>query len=121
MHLSTAEDSVRSAQLALHRPPLDVEEAREVAGLLRRLHFPLGAAAAEEGVEPALCEAFVGLLDRLVHGGKRGAGGRREPEAERGEVFKSNFPASALITAKDFAVPQLLVEIQAIAVVGERN
>jgi 2-iminobutanoate/2-iminopropanoate deaminase len=39
----------------------------------------------------------------------------------RGEVFKSGFPASALITAKDFAVPQLLVEIQAIAVVGERN
>ena len=39
----------------------------------------------------------------------------------RGEVFKSGFPASALITAKDFAVPQLLVEIQAIAVIGERN
>jgi 2-iminobutanoate/2-iminopropanoate deaminase len=39
----------------------------------------------------------------------------------RGEVFKSGFPASALITAKDFAVPQLLVEIQAVAVIGERN
>lgn len=39
----------------------------------------------------------------------------------RGEVFKSNFPASALITAKDFAIPQLLVEIQAVAVIGERN
>jgi 2-iminobutanoate/2-iminopropanoate deaminase len=39
----------------------------------------------------------------------------------RAEIFKSGFPASALITAKDFAVPQLLVEIQAIAVVGERN
>jgi enamine deaminase RidA (YjgF/YER057c/UK114 family) len=39
----------------------------------------------------------------------------------RGEIFKTGFPASALITAKDFAVPQLLVEIQAIAVVGERN
>jgi len=39
----------------------------------------------------------------------------------RGEVFKEKFPASALITAKDFAIPQLLVEIQAIAVVGERN
>jgi enamine deaminase RidA (YjgF/YER057c/UK114 family) len=39
----------------------------------------------------------------------------------RGEVFKSDFPASALITAKDFAVPQLLVEIQAVAVIGERN
>jgi 2-iminobutanoate/2-iminopropanoate deaminase len=39
----------------------------------------------------------------------------------RGEVFKSGFPGSALITAKDFAVPQLLVEIQSIAVIGERN
>jgi enamine deaminase RidA (YjgF/YER057c/UK114 family) len=39
----------------------------------------------------------------------------------RGKIFKSGFPASALITAKDFAVPELLVEIQAIAVIGERN
>jgi enamine deaminase RidA (YjgF/YER057c/UK114 family) len=39
----------------------------------------------------------------------------------RAEIFKSGYPASALITAKDFAVPQLLVEIQAIAVIGERN
>jgi len=39
----------------------------------------------------------------------------------RGEFFKSGFPASALITAKDFARPEILVEIQAIAVVGERN
>jgi len=39
----------------------------------------------------------------------------------RAEFFKSGFPASALITAKDFAVPQLLVEIQAVAVIGERN
>jgi 2-iminobutanoate/2-iminopropanoate deaminase len=39
----------------------------------------------------------------------------------RAEILKSGFPASALITAKDFAVPQLLVEIQAIAVIGERN
>jgi enamine deaminase RidA (YjgF/YER057c/UK114 family) len=39
----------------------------------------------------------------------------------RAEVFKSGFPASALITAKDFATPAILVEIQAIAVVGERK
>jgi 2-iminobutanoate/2-iminopropanoate deaminase len=39
----------------------------------------------------------------------------------RAEVFNSRFPASALITAKDFATPAILVEIQAIAVVGERN
>jgi len=39
----------------------------------------------------------------------------------RSETFKSGLPVSALITAKDFAVPQLLVEIQAAAVIGERN
>ena len=39
----------------------------------------------------------------------------------RAEVFKNGFPASALITAKDFAVPQILVEIQSVAVIGERN
>jgi 2-iminobutanoate/2-iminopropanoate deaminase len=40
----------------------------------------------------------------------------------RGEFFKSGaYPASALITAKDFAVPDIMVEIQAVAVVGERN
>jgi 2-iminobutanoate/2-iminopropanoate deaminase len=38
----------------------------------------------------------------------------------RAETFKSGFPASALITAKDFAVPQLLVEIQAIAVISTK-
>src|SRR5712671_1421807 len=37
----------------------------------------------------------------------------------RGEFFKSGFPASALITAKDFAIPQILVEIQSVAVIGE--
>jgi 2-iminobutanoate/2-iminopropanoate deaminase len=42
-------------------------------------------------------------------------------QADGDEFVKSGFPASALITAKDFAVPQLLVEIQAIAVIGERN
>ena len=39
----------------------------------------------------------------------------------RAETFKSGFPASALITVKDFARPEILVEIQAIAVIGERN
>jgi enamine deaminase RidA (YjgF/YER057c/UK114 family) len=39
----------------------------------------------------------------------------------RGEIFKEKFPASALITAKDFAIPDLLLEIQAVAVIGERN
>jgi enamine deaminase RidA (YjgF/YER057c/UK114 family) len=39
----------------------------------------------------------------------------------RAETFKSGFPASALITAKDFARPEIMVEIQAVAVIGERN
>jgi enamine deaminase RidA (YjgF/YER057c/UK114 family) len=40
----------------------------------------------------------------------------------RAEVFKSGaYPASALITAKDFARPEILVEIQSVAVIGERN
>ena len=38
----------------------------------------------------------------------------------RGEFFKNDkFPASMLITAKDFANPDLLVEIQSVAVVGD--
>jgi 2-iminobutanoate/2-iminopropanoate deaminase len=38
----------------------------------------------------------------------------------RGEFFKSRFPASMLITAKDFANPDLLVEIQSVAVIGDQ-
>jgi 2-iminobutanoate/2-iminopropanoate deaminase len=38
----------------------------------------------------------------------------------RGEFFKSKFPASMLITAKDFANPDILVEIQSVAVIGDR-
>jgi enamine deaminase RidA (YjgF/YER057c/UK114 family) len=37
----------------------------------------------------------------------------------RGEFFKSKFPASMLITAKDFANPDILVEIQSVAVIGD--
>jgi enamine deaminase RidA (YjgF/YER057c/UK114 family) len=37
----------------------------------------------------------------------------------RGEFFKTKFPASMLITAKDFANPNLLVEIQSVAVIGD--
>ena len=38
----------------------------------------------------------------------------------RGEFFKNNkFPASMLITAKDFANPGLLVEVQSVAVIGD--
>ena len=38
----------------------------------------------------------------------------------RGEFFKSKFPASMLITAKDFANPDLLVEIQSVGVIGDQ-
>jgi enamine deaminase RidA (YjgF/YER057c/UK114 family) len=38
----------------------------------------------------------------------------------RGEFFKTKFPASMLITAKDFANPDLLVEIQSVAVIGDQ-
>jgi 2-iminobutanoate/2-iminopropanoate deaminase len=37
----------------------------------------------------------------------------------RGEYFKKHYPASMLIVAKDFANPNLLLEIQAVAVVGD--
>jgi 2-iminobutanoate/2-iminopropanoate deaminase len=38
----------------------------------------------------------------------------------RGEFFKDKFPASMLITAKDFANPDLLVEIQSVAVIDDQ-
>jgi enamine deaminase RidA (YjgF/YER057c/UK114 family) len=38
----------------------------------------------------------------------------------RGEFFKTNAPASMLITAKDFANPDILVEIQGFAVIGDQ-
>jgi hypothetical protein len=38
----------------------------------------------------------------------------------RGEFFKSKFPASMLITAKNFANASLLVEIQSVAVIGDQ-
>jgi 2-iminobutanoate/2-iminopropanoate deaminase len=37
----------------------------------------------------------------------------------RGELFKGHYPASMLITAKDFANSDLLVEIQSVAVIGD--
>ena len=38
----------------------------------------------------------------------------------RGEFFKQTYPASMLIVAKDFANPNLLLEIQAVAVIGDQ-
>ncbi len=37
----------------------------------------------------------------------------------RGEFFKTEYPGSMLITAKDFANPHILVEIQSVAVIGD--
>jgi enamine deaminase RidA (YjgF/YER057c/UK114 family) len=37
----------------------------------------------------------------------------------RGEIFKERFPASALITVAGFARPEILVEVQGVAVVDE--
>ena len=37
----------------------------------------------------------------------------------RKEYFPEGFPASALITCAGFAVPEMMVEIQGIAVIGE--
>ena len=38
----------------------------------------------------------------------------------RREIFKDDFPASALITVAGFARPEILVEVQGVAVVEER-
>ncbi len=38
----------------------------------------------------------------------------------RKQYFKGGFPASALITVAGFAKPEMMVEIQPIAVIGER-
>ncbi len=40
--------------------------------------------------------------------------------AIRREIFGGDFPASAMITVTGFAVPQMMVEIQGIAVIGDR-
>jgi enamine deaminase RidA (YjgF/YER057c/UK114 family) len=39
----------------------------------------------------------------------------------RSQYFKEGFPGSALITVAGFAVPELMVEVQAVAVIGEKN
>ena len=58
----------------------------EPAGVLRGLHLLVGAARPEERIHPALRQALVGLAHRLDHGGEGGAGGRRQPVAEPGEI-----------------------------------
>ena len=85
MHVLFVQVLPSGARSALHGAAFDIEEAREIAGLLCRLHFLLGAAAAEERVELALRKAFVGLLDSLVHGSEGGARGGGEAEAEPGD------------------------------------
>src|SRR5262245_951759 len=72
--------------LFLHRPPLDLQQALEAGGRHRRLHLLLDIALADERIDLALRQAFVGLAHCLDHGGECGAGGGGKPEAERGEV-----------------------------------
>src|SRR5262249_10268073 len=76
----------RVSTLILHRAPLDLEQAVEAGGRHRRLHLHLDVALAEEGIDPALRQALIGLPHRLHHRREGGAGGGGEPEAERGEV-----------------------------------
>ena len=38
----------------------------------------------------------------------------------RKEIFKECFPGSALITVSNFAVPGMLIEVQGVAVIGDR-
>ena len=54
----------------LHRAAFDLQQAVETGGLLRRLHFRLGAAAAEEGIDLVAGEAFVGLATALYMAAK---------------------------------------------------
>ena len=61
-----------------------------------------------------------GLASRLgLHGFVRNQTDGDTFVKVRGEFFKSRFPASMLITAKDFANPDLLVEIQSVGVIGD--
>src|SRR5262245_24858152 len=79
-------DPPNAFSLFLHRPPLDLQQAIEAGRGHRGLHFLFDIALADEGIDLALRQALVGLAHGLDHGGKRGAGGGGEPEAERGEV-----------------------------------
>src|SRR5262245_41541344 len=75
-----------SLRLRLHRTPLDLEQRVEPAGLVRLFHQLIGAAAAEERIDLAARQALIGLADRLVHRGERGARRRREAIAELGQI-----------------------------------
>src|SRR5262249_25741524 len=75
-----------ACRLILHRAALDLQQVVEPRGRHRRLHFLLDVALADEGIDPALREAFVGLAHGVDHGGEGGAGGGGEPEAERREI-----------------------------------
>jgi enamine deaminase RidA (YjgF/YER057c/UK114 family) len=90
----------------------DGKKITDIAGQTRQ---------AFRNIEAALKRAG-GSLENLVSMTVmiRNQGDGNEFVKVRGEFFKSKFPASMLITAKDFANPDLLVEIQSVAVVGDQ-
>src|SRR5262245_54996346 len=57
--------SAGPAGLILHRTALDLEQALEAGGRHRRLHLLLDIAFANEWIDAALRQAFVGLPHRL--------------------------------------------------------
>lgn len=90
----------------------DGKKITDIAGQTRQ---------AFRNIEAALKRAG-GSLDNLVSMTVmiRNQGDGDEFVKIRGEFFKTKFPASMLITAKDFANPDLLVEIQSVAVIGDQ-
>jgi 2-iminobutanoate/2-iminopropanoate deaminase len=84
--------------------------AGDFDGQVREVFRLLGATLAEAGGRLAdLVTMTVFITDARL--------GDRFTELRK-EIFRDNFPASALITCRALARPELLVEVQGIAVVG---
>jgi 2-iminobutanoate/2-iminopropanoate deaminase len=84
--------------------------AGDFDGQVRDVFRLLGATLAEAGGRLAdLVTMTVFITDARL--------GDRFTELRK-EIFRDNFPASALITCRALARPELLVEVQGIAVVG---
>src|SRR5882757_4684415 len=75
---SPAESKPTMSSLVLHGPSLDLQQPVEAGGRHGRLHFLLDIPFADEGIDLALRQAFVGLPHRLDHGRKGGPGGSGE-------------------------------------------
>ena len=79
-------------------------------GQVREIFRLLGATLAEAGGKLAdMVTMTVFIIDNRH--------GDRFTELRK-EIFSSDFPASALITCRSLARPELLVEVQGIAVIG---